>query len=276
MEKFSLLMSVYDGELPEFLEEAFQSLLQSTILPDQIVMVLDGPISHNLQAILEKYEKEFTHFTKVSLETNQGLGVALAVGVEACQYDLIARFDCDDILLPNRFQLQLDYFERHAELDLLGGQILEFSATNEFGQRRVPVDQDTIVTFAKKRNPFNHMTVMFRKTAIMAAGNYIPLKGYEDYYLWLRLLKAGARVANLPDVLVRARVGSGFSTRRGGSKYLLQTIQAISRFEKEGLLSKSSALYRVLSHSLIILLPTGCREFLYRTILRRNEATNNH
>ncbi|HFI0054600.1 TPA: glycosyltransferase [Streptococcus suis] len=276
MEKFSLLMSVYDGETPEFLEEAFQSLLQSTILPDQIVMVLDGPISHNLQAILEKYEKEFTHFTKVSLETNQGLGVALAVGVEACQYDLIARFDCDDILLPNRFQLQLDYFERHAELDLLGGQILEFSATNEFGQRRVPVDQDTIVTFAKKRNPFNHMTVMFRKTAIMAAGNYIPLKGYEDYYLWLRLLKAGARVANLPDVLVRARVGSGFSTRRGGSKYLLQTIQAISRFEKEGLLSKSSALYRVLSHSLIILLPTGCREFLYRTILRRNEATNNH
>ncbi|HFI0214591.1 TPA: glycosyltransferase [Streptococcus suis] len=276
MEKFSLLMSVYDGETPEFLEEAFQSLLQSTILPDQIVMVLDGPISHNLQAILEKYEKEFTHFTKVSLETNQGLGVALAVGVEACQYDLIARFDCDDILLPNRFQLQLDYFERHAELDLLGGQILEFSATSEFGQRRVPVDQDTIVTFAKKRNPFNHMTVMFRKTAIMAAGNYIPLKGYEDYYLWLRLLKAGARVANLPDVLVRARVGSGFSTRRGGSKYLLQTIQAISRFEKEGLLSKSSALYRVLSHSLIILLPTGCREFLYRTILRRNEATNNH
>src|SRR5690606_201375 len=169
---FSLLMAVYKNDNPDFLAQALDSVVASTRQPAQVVVVKDGPVTPQLDRVLEQYSERLA-LDLVALPVNQGLGPALRAGLLACKEEWIARFDSDDICSTTRFDKPLDYIAAHPGISLLGGQIQEFEAQREhaYASRIVPVEQVAIYRFAKSRNPFNHMTVMFKKSAVLAAGN---------------------------------------------------------------------------------------------------------
>lgn len=218
MEKYSVLMSLYKKEHPEYLRLALDSMINQTVKPDEIVLVEDGPLTDELYAVLEEYRD---HLTIVVNKTNLGLGLALNEGLKACRNELVARMDTDDISKIDRCEKQLSFFKQHPETTILGGQIEEFiSSPNEvIGKRVVPETDEELKEFIKKRCPFNHMTVMFKKTDVIQAGNYQDWFWNEDYYLWIRLALKGYKFANLSDTLVYTRVGADMYQRRGGDKY---------------------------------------------------------
>ena len=192
MEKFSVCTSVYKNDKPDFVRVALDSMLeQQSVKPDEIVLVQDGPVPEELSLLLLEYESKYPMLMHViRLEKNGGLGNALRLGVENAKYNIIARMDSDDICQPDRFEKQLTYLDAHPECDIVGGQMTEFidSPNNIVGRREVPLTNEEIYEFMKSRCALNHVTVMFRKEAVMKAGNYQDWFWNEDYYLWVRMM----------------------------------------------------------------------------------------
>lgn len=214
--KFSVLMSLYVKEQPQFLLECLESLRQQTRLADEIVLIFDGPVTEALESAVEKYQ-DLLPLKLVKLAQNRGLGKALNEGLLHCSYEWVFRMDTDDICAPQRFEKQVAFIEQHPDTVIFGGQIAEFGQHIDdiVSYRQVPLNAQAIVDFTRKRCPFNHMTVAYRKTEVLAAGGYQDLQ--EDYYLWINLVaKFPQQVANLPDILVYARVGNGMVGRRRG------------------------------------------------------------
>lgn len=223
MEKYSVLMSLYKKEHPEYFRAALDSMINQTVKPDEIVLIEDGPLTDDLYAIVDKYSSQL-HI--VVNRTNLGLGPALNKGLQACKNELVARMDTDDIAVSDRCEKQLQYFETNPEVTIVGGQIEEFigSPSNVLGRRIVPETDDDLKAYMKRRCPFNHMTVMFKKSDILKAGSYQDWFWNEDYYLWIRLALEGFKFANLPYILVHARVGTEMYGRRGGDRYFKSEI----------------------------------------------------
>lgn len=218
MEKYSVLMSLYIKEKPEYLRLAVDSMLNQTVKPDEIVIVEDGPLTDALYDVLDEYGDKIT---RVRNEKNLGLGLALNLGLKVCRNELVARMDTDDISKPERCEVQLHYFEQHPETDIVGGDIAEFigDESNIVGKRMVPQTNAEIREYMKKRCAFNHMSVMYKKTAVEAAGGYQDWFWNEDYYLWIRMWLNGAVFGNTGTVLVNVRTGEEMYQRRGGKKY---------------------------------------------------------
>ncbi len=216
-------MSLYYKENPRYLRLALDSMKNQTVKPDEIVLVEDGPLTDELYSVVEE---NMDQLTVVVNEKNLGLGEALNKGLKACSNELVARMDTDDLSELDRCEKQLSYFKAYPNTTILGGQIDEFiSDPNEIiGKRVVPENDKEIKEYMKKRCPFNHMTVMFKKSDIIKAGNYQDWFWNEDYYLWIRLALKGFIFANLPDTLVHARVGADMYQRRGGDKYFKSEI----------------------------------------------------
>jgi len=267
---FSLLMAVYKNDNPDFLAAALESVIANTCQPTQVVIVQDGPVTPALTAVLRDFAARLP-LQIVALPVNRGLGPALHAGVLACNEEWIARFDSDDVCTPTRFENQLDYIATHPEVSLLGGQIKEFETRPDqsYASRVVPTDPSAIGRFAKTRNPFNHMTVMFRKSAVLAAGNYQSDALYEDYALWIRMLMQSARVANLAHVLVYARAGEGMFRRRGGWRYAWNEVRFQYGFYRKGFLSLPQLAINIASRVPVRLVPNAVRAFIYRYLLRR-------
>ena len=223
MKPFSVIISVYRNDKPEFVRIALDSMLiEQTIKPTEILLVRDGEVPSELERVLEEYEETYPKIMHViRLEKNGGLGNALKLGVENAKYEIVARMDSDDICLPYRFEKQLRYMEQHPECDIVGGQMTEFigDADNKVGKRVVPESNEDIYKYMKSRCALNHVTVMFRKEAVLKVGNYQDWFWNEDYYLWVRMMMAKCVFANLPDVLVNVRSGEDQYARRGGMKY---------------------------------------------------------
>lgn len=239
-DSLSVLMAVYTRENPLFLRQSLESIFSQTRLPQEIVIVKDGPLIEALDTELTAaVERSPVPIRFVSLPDNLGLGEALRIGVEACQGDYVARMDTDDVALPNRFAVQMAFLEKNPTVDLLGAWIEEFNA--EPGDlrrfRRVPTEEGRIRRFARHRSPFNHMSVIFRRSSVLAVGNYQPFYQLEDYYLWYRFLRAGYAVANLPEPLVYARIGNGMLKRRRGWTYLRSEWELLSLMRREGFLN---------------------------------------
>ena len=221
-------MSVYKKEKPEYLKTAIDSMLFQTMIPDEIVIVKDGNLTPELDMVLEKYlNDQPEHFNIVGYEKNRGLGLALNYGLGKCKNQIVARMDTDDIALPDRCEKQLKMFEENKELEIVGGDIAEFVdvPTNIIAYRRVPTTDKSIKDYMKIRCPFNHMAVMFKKAAVIKAGNYQDWYCNEDYYLWIRMLEAKCVFSNIGDVLVNVRVGADTYSRRGGKEYFTSEIK---------------------------------------------------
>ena len=223
MEKFSVCTSIYKNDDSDYLKASLDSMLvNQNVLPSEIVLVQDGPVSLELMDTVDKYVKRYPDVMHViKLENNRGLGNALRLGTEAARFNIVARMDSDDICMPDRFEKQLAYLETHPDCDIVGGQMTEFigEPNNIVGRRKVPLANDDIYKYMRSRCALNHVTVMFRKEAVLKAGNYQDWFWNEDYYLWVRMMLNHCVFANIPDVTVNVRSGADQYARRGGKKY---------------------------------------------------------
>ena len=265
-------MSVYKNDSPLFFEQAIDSVAKQSVCPNEIVLIVDGPIPDALrQKVLDK-QKEYQIVRPVFLPENKGLGNALKVAVENAKYDVIARMDSDDLSSYDRFEKQLSFLEENPDVDIVGGQMTEFIGTpnNIVGQRKVPLSHEDIYNYMKSRCAFNHMTVMFKKEAVVSVGNYQDWFWNEDYYLWVRMMLHGCKFANLPDILVNVRSGSDQYARRGSIKYF-KSEAGIQRYMlQHHLISPLRYLYNVIVRFVIqVLMPNWLRGFVFRTLFRK-------
>lgn len=273
MKPFSVITSVYKNDNALFVKDALDSMLvDQTIKPTEIILVRDGIVPKALESLLCKYESEYKDLIKIiRLEQNKGLGNALKIGVENAQNDLIARMDSDDLCLRNRFEKQLAYFQNNPECDILGGQMTEFIDTpdNICGKRLVPISNEDIYSYMKNRCALNHVTVMFRRKSIISVGNYQDWFWNEDYYLWIRMMLANCKFANLPDVLVNVRSGLDQYSRRGGIKYFKSEIGIKRLMLKKGLISYPIYLKNYIMRFIVqILMPNKIRGWIFRNLAR--------
>jgi len=276
---FSVLMSLYKGETGEHLEQSLHSLCTSTVDIPQVVMVLDGPLPPELHQVLDHY-RERLPLTVVVLPVNVGLAAALNQGLEHCRHTWVARFDTDDIIIPDRFLLQSEWLEAHPDLDIGGGYIREFESDEKVPAgapqqrksiRAVPLRHEDIVRRIRRRNPFNHMTVMYKKELALALGGYpTEFPYFEDYAFWVRLLKAGARMGNLDRVLVLARAGTNMAMRRRGWHYVKSEIAMQGLLYESGLVSHIGALVNLAVRIPVRLVPARATRWIYTRLLRRN------
>ncbi len=221
---FSVLMSIYYKEKSEYFDKCMQSVWdEQSLKPNEIVLVEDGKLTDELYQEIEKWKYILGDMLKIlPLEKNVGLGIALNKGLEACSHEWVARMDCDDIALPERFEKQITFLEKYPNIDVIGSWVAEFSEDPDkpYSYRKPPAEHTKILSYAKYRNPINHMTVIFRKSAVHNAGDYMPMNGFEDYYLWVRMMQQNRVFANIPEVLVDARAGKDMISRRHGLEYI--------------------------------------------------------
>lgn len=272
--EFSVCTSVYRNDKPEFVRVALNSMLvNQSVKPSEIVLVQDGPVPDSLSSLLSEYENEYPEVMHIiRLEKNGGLGNALKLGVENAKNAIIARMDSDDICLPDRFEKQLTYLEAHPECDIVGGQMTEFidSPENIVGRREVPLSNEDIYEYMKSRCALNHVTVMFRKGAVLKAGNYQDWFWNEDYYLWIRMMMAGCRFANVPNVLVNVRSGADQYARRGGKKYFDSEIGIKKLMLKNGMITRTQFAINYVKRFVVqLLLPNRVRGWVFRTFARK-------
>ena len=268
---FSVLMSVYAKDRPAWVAQALDSVLNNTAKPAEVVVVIDGPITEELQKILSAYTQKFPSVKLFPLSQNGGLGAALAYGLTQCANELVARMDADDISLPDRFEKQLSYFEKHPETDVLGGYIQEVDGETlaPVAVRQVPQTDNRIKQFIKTRSPFNHVSVMFKKSAVLAAGNYQPFHFIEDYYLWARLAARNAVLANLSDILLNVRVDAAMYGRRGGWKYFKSNLAISRKLCELGLITLPTHIFNMAVRFCVqVLMPNRVRSWFYRRVLR--------
>ena len=272
MRNYSVLMSVYSKEKSEYLRQAMESIQAQTAPTSDFVLVCDGPLTPELDAVISVKQQEIGDtLNVVRLSENGGLGKALNEGIKHCKNELIARMDSDDIAYPDRCEKQLAVFEAHPEVSLCSGTVEEFTTSPEVvDARRVPPKTNAeIVEFAKKRNPFNHPCVMYRKSAVEAVGSYQDFYLLEDYYLWLRMLMAGNQGYNIQEPLLHMRAGSEMYKRRAGWKYA-KTQRRLFRFMRDsGFISEGQCLKSCLLRSASALAPNGLRKFMFKKVLRK-------
>lgn len=268
--KFSVSMCTYKMDNPEWLETAIESVLNSTVKPDEVVLVVDGPVGEELDSIIKKYEA-FPIFNVVRLPQNVGHGEARRIGLENCSNKLVALMDSDDINAPDRFEKQISLFENDAELSIVGGNITEFigNPDNVIGKRVVPESDSEIKEYIKDRCPMNQVTVMFKKSDVDNVGGYIDWFCEEDYYLWLRMYLEGMKFQNLPDVLVNVRVGDEMYNRRGGMKYFKSEAKLQKYMLNNKIIGFSTYLINVLKRLIVqVLLPNKLRGWVFQKFAR--------
>lgn len=262
----SVLMSVYASEKPEYLDQALNSIFIQTMQADDFVLVKDGPISEELDHVIEKYIS-ILPINLIQLEYNVGLGSSLRFGLEACKHNLVIRCDSDDINHPDKFR-KLYNFAKISEKDVavIGSSVSEFIGQNNIVSTRI--FQSTITKFEKSyRDPVAHPSVLLKKDLINSVGGYKGCLYFEDTYLWLRLLYSNFKFKNLPDVLTLMRVDDGFHSRRCGYRYAYYELSAFWRFYNEGLINLSGMGIGLIRSS-IRLLPANIIKRIYFTWLR--------
>lgn len=271
--KISVLMSVYCKEKPEYLKISIDSIINQTYKANEFVIICDGPLTYELDTLLEKYKNKSPDFFKIiRLEKNMGLGLSLQRGVLECRNEYIARMDSDDYSKENRLELQIEKIANDPYIDVVGSNIVEFE--NNFDKplsaRIVPEKNEEIYKYIGRRCPFNHMTVVFKKSSVIAAGNYLDLHFNEDYYLWIRMLLNGCKFYNIQESLVCARIDSKTFSRRGGIKYFRseKKIQKLLRNNK--IIGVIRYVGNVFIRFIVqVVLPNKIRSFLYFKILRK-------
>lgn len=270
---FSVLMSVYYKERPDFFDLALNSINNQTLFPTEIVLVEDGPLTSELEQVIKKYKRIWRDKLKIiKLTKNSGLGVALQEGTKHISTEWIARMDTDDISVPNRFEIQLEEVKKHPNYAIIGGQVDEFvnSTKNIVGNRKVPLDKLDIYNFAKYRNPFNHPTVIINKKKLIEVGGYKDSDRLEDYNLWIQFIKNRESLKNINTVLVHMRVNEGLYKRRGGMQYLRNYMHMKNVWRKQGVGNCRSMLYSDLMMTISNIIPIKMRKMLYQKILHKS------
>ncbi len=272
MEDYSVLMSVYRGENPSHFRASIQSMLDQTVPTNDFVLVCDGPLTDELDETIDEFvTKRPFLFQIIRLQENQGLGNALNVGIRYCKNNLIARMDADDISLPDRCERELFEFNQNDKLDIVSGTILEFSSDPKqiTVAKYLPETDVEIRSYAKRRCPFNHPCVMYRKEAVLKAGGYEDCSLFEDYHLWVRMLLSGSIGFNIQSPpLLLMRANGDMYQRRGGVSYAIKALSFRTFMLRSGFCSKEDYLYTLFAHIVVSVMPNKIRKFIYKRYLR--------
>jgi len=269
MNKFSVLISIYYKEKPEYFNRAMQSIWdEQTIKPNEIILVQDGKLTEELYEIIDKWKNKLGEILKIiPLEENVGLGNALNEGMKHCSYELTARMDTDDIALPNRFEKQLKVFE-NSDIDICSSWVGEFDRDekNIISYRKVPEKHYEIISFAKMRSPINHPAVMYKKVVVEKVGGYKKLRWLQDYHLWARMILNGAKFYNIQEPLVNMRAGYSQLERRSGLKYAIYEMKVLKELKDIGFLSNSQFIKSLVIRFVARVLPKSLLKNIYKKI----------
>ena len=271
MIKFSVLLSIYKNENAIFLKEAIQSVsFDQSIVPNEIILIKDGVLTQELETMISDLKRRISFLKVYGYHQNKGLGYAINFGLNKCSNELVFRMDTDDISLPERFEKQLKYLEMNPDLVIVGSTINEFLHTpyDIRQMRSVPLTKLDIEASKDKRNPFNHMTVLFKKSSVLKVGSYIDMPGYEDYYLWMRLLQEN-KGANINEPLVHARIGNNMIQRRQGIGFLIKEIKFQNRLLQDGLIGYSRYIRNIMFRGFPRILPIFILQYFYTKLLRK-------
>lgn len=265
-------MSLYIKENPDYLRSAVDSMLNQSIAPDEIIIVKDGPLCHELEEIVSSYQNNHPNiFTIVTNENNLGLGLALNNGLRIARNELVARMDTDDISKQDRCEKQLKIFELNEELSIVGAWVDEFEKnTNEIvSTRKVPEKNDSIFQFAKRRSAFNHPVVMYRKSKVLENGGYSDLRRNQDVDLFGRMLFQGCKAYNIQESLLFFRSNSNLRKRRKSWQNTKSYIDTIKRFWKMGYSSYWDYFCVFFGQTAMFLMPTFLQKVIYKKFLRK-------
>lgn len=269
-DRFTLLLPVYSGDKAEHLRDAFRtSVAEQSRPPNEVVIVRDGPVGPELQDCLDELSRTAPmDLRRVDLDANAGLANALTVGLDVARHDIVARMDADDLSFPERFSRQLEALSDG--LDLVGSGLVEFHGDlNHTIRERVAPTGAEIRDYARFRSPFNHPTVVYRRQAVVAAGGYQPMGQMEDYWLWIRMLEAGARVDNISEPLLGYRVDEGAYARRGGVRQLSAEFHLQRAMRRLDFTTRRQFARNVAIRGTYRLVPTALRRRSYRMLTRR-------
>lgn len=270
-EKYSVLMSVYYKEKPKYLKQAIESIQGQTFPTDDFVLVCDGPLNAGLDAVITAKQQEMeSALHVVRLAKNGGLGNALNEGMKHCKNELVARMDSDDISCPDRCKKQIAVFNMHPEISICSGIVEEFTVDPGIvDAKRVPPETNVeIVEFAKKRNPFNHPCVMYKKSAVEAVGSYQDFYLLEDYYLWLRMLMAGYQGYNIQEPLLHMRAGADLYLRRAGWRYAKTQAKLFKFMKQQGFIGNGQYVKSCMIRCGAALVPNWLRKLMIEKVLR--------
>lgn len=266
----SVLISVYKKESPEYFDMALQSIYNQTFKDFEVILVVDGPLTNELNLIISKWERIFERMIIIRLESNIGLANALNEGIKRCNYELIARMDTDDYSEPHRLQVQYEFMNENPHIDVLGSDIVEFekSLDNLLTVRAVPENHEAIVKSLCYRSPMNHVSVMYRKSSVLSAGGYNPLFGDDDY-LWARMYVNGCKFHNIKMCLVKVRVSVEGYKRRGGLNLLIWDFKVRKYLFENNKIGVIKLIIIMLAFSIVRFMPTYLRKIFYENIARK-------
>lgn len=268
---FSVLMSVYKNDQAEHVFAAIQSVtVDQTHAPTEVVLVVDGPVDDDIRRVVRFWEVHPTaNLQALWLDENVGLAKAMNLGLRLCRHDYVARMDSDDVCDERRFEEQFAFLVEHPEIALLGSFYVQYDSDlrHVVTDRKVPTDSHTVMSYARWRTPFNHVTAIFRRDAVESIGGYPDIDGHlEDWWIALRLLKRGHRIANLPAYHVKVRGDDAFIRRRGGWRYLQLEWSNLIAMSRDGLMSRRDVTTNLVMRSTVRLVPVWARKHIYRAI----------
>lgn len=277
-ENYSVLMSVYKKENPNFLRVSMNSMWEQTVPTNDFVLMCDGPLTPGLDKVIAEMEKAHPGTLRViRFKENRGLGYALQTGVKECKNELIARMDSDDISCPDRCEKELAVFAENPDISICGSLIEEFSEADPetfmplsfISKRVVPETYEEICEFAKSRNPFNHPSVMYKKADVLAAGNYQDIRYIQDYYLWVHMLITGFKGSNIQEPLVWMRADSNLYKRRSGKLYREIQFNLFKYMKEQGFITKKQYIKSCALRAGSSVAPNGVRQFVFKKVLRK-------
>ncbi len=263
---FSVLISIYCKENPQWFREALDSVFSQTVQPSELVLVEDGPLIPELYAVIDEYSQKYPIFKIVKNETNLGLGLALQNGVLACSNEIIARMDTDDIMPIDRFEKQLTKIQEGYDVVSCWSLYYEDNIDNVIAIKHRPENHENIVKLAHRRSPVCHAACFMRKSSVIASGNYLHKQYYEDYYLWIRMILKGFKFYNIQESLYYVRTSMSQVSRRGGFSYLKNEIKIFKEFKDLGFYSTKDFIVNSAIRAIARLTPEHFRSLLFKMI----------
>lgn len=273
MENYSVLTTVYVKEKPEFLRQSIESMLTQTVLTNDYVIVKDGPLNEELDKILDSYADKYPFIHVVALPENVGLGSALNAGLEACKNELVARLDSDDISLPERCELQLKAFEEDPEYAIVGSDMYEFDEDPDkiTALKVMPHTPEELYRYGKRRNAFNHSSVMYRKSVLAQYGFYSSRRRSQDVELFSKVLYGKHKCINIDKALIKFRCGDTRVVRKKSWSNVKSDIGIFRQIYKMGYSGLFDFLYVVVIQIGFFLLPNKAAAYLYKKMFRAKD-----